>query len=207
MNKKIVIRDIIIVILLGVLCVLLFHDCDRGDAGKEIKRELKKGITKSDTIKPKDTTYHFTDNQKKSTVTVKKKAKNVDPPAKKQTEWTGLSLDTTYTTVYNDTLEDDRVIIYNYDSIAGSRLKNHLSYKLKVPLIINNTRADTLEITTQKESGIHAGVNMGVGFAITPVGIYPAIFIGPGICISKIKVPFWLRLFKRKKKNEDGTNR
>lgn len=68
--------------------------------------------------------------------------------------------------IYKDSISDSNLVIYYIDTVKGKMINKDMSYKLKVPLIINNTTTVTIRrdsiIDRTKKLDIYAGLSLGV---------------------------------------------
>ena len=150
MNNKIL---YVIIIILFIL-LLIDKSCRKPNKSfKQIETYIDT-IKTTDTIWAKDTIYKFkTIRQPKATDSIfvhdTMLIKQLIPDY----------VDCTYLRVYNDSAWDENIILYYTDTIFGILFSKNMSYKLKVPLIINNNTIINKKSKFSLYTGIEAGGN------------------------------------------------
>lgn len=186
---------LILIMGLIILLFILLKGCNSKDI-LDVKPNTIV-VEKHDTVWVKDTLYSF-----KSII---------DPKwdtIYKETDTSINISDLQYTRIYSDSLDDSNITIYSNQKILGLIKESKTSYKLKVPLIINNTKETTITNVETKEPSF--SLNTGLELAGNKASFNLSPFIGITVRRSTIKVGYGLldntiqlgvgyRLFKSKK--------
>lgn len=109
-------------------------------------------IRTSDTIWAKDTIYKF------KTVRLPKATDSIFiHDTIKINKFLVDYVDCSYLRIYNDSAWDENLTIYYVDTIFGILFSKNLSYKLKVPVIINNN----ITINKKSKFSLYTGIEIG----------------------------------------------
>ena len=168
MNNKTIlfIIRILNIIALGILIGFLIPKCGSNNQTQEartiVEKHYKEGATHT-------TEKHFYHN----TVTAY------------QGKQTPLSIDTVNNIrVYSDSIPDSNLTIFVKDSVKGEKLFSKINYRLKVPVVLETLRVDTLRIDSivfmPPPKKKHWVISAGAGYGATPNGLEPSININVG---------------------------
>ena len=80
-----------------------------------------------------------------------------------------------YLRIYQDSVSDKNVTFFYHDTVYGVLLSREISYRLKVPLIINNT--ETITKTTQQNKRLYVGFETGFNKKINYFELTPQIAV------------------------------
>lgn len=165
-----IIKDLLLFAAIVILIFLQF--CNR-DRQKEAQRPTyKKGTTKRDSVF--SNSYHTISGKNVSEIyhhyytipgVISITSANVLVP--------------TVTTSIKDTLDDQNLTAFIHDSLLGkvNLIERNFTYKLKIPLVIQNTRVDTVTFPAMHKSK-RWGLGIQAGAGITGAGLQPYVGIG-----------------------------
>lgn len=157
-----------VIILLGVAIGLLLPKCGSNNQTQEarvvVEKHYKEGASHT-------TEKHFYHN----TVTA---YQGIQAP---------VSIDSVNDIrVYKDSIPDSNLTIFVNDSIKGEKLFSKIKYRLKVPVLVETLRVDTLVIDSliylppphkKKKKWV---ISAGAGYGATPNGLEPSINLNVG---------------------------
>lgn len=150
------VSNVLVAVLSVLLTIFLWKSCsgpiNTGNVAKSQGNGIRLVAEHHDTIKPPDTIYVFKTNKVKVHDSIK-----IPIYLTETAKIDSLNQLCLYQRTYIDSLVDERVIIYTTDNVTGFLNSHKVSYKLKVPLIINNNYYYTTDPKFELFSGIEVG--------------------------------------------------
>lgn len=138
----------LLILTFMVILLLSLRDCKNISQIQFAKPNKSQTIVKIDTIWAKDTVYQFKRITKVVTDSI--------PVHDTIISYAFCN----YIRTYKDTLNDKNITIYTTDTVLGKELGSGISYKLKIPLVIDNTTTITNNLSIDKEFGLGMMYNM-----------------------------------------------